>query len=46
MEDGTEVNLRIAYCLCAQLREFVGPVGVYGDVNDILKENMEKMKVR
>jgi hypothetical protein len=28
-----------------QLRDFVGPVGVWGDVNDILTENMQSMKV-
>lgn len=43
-DGGTEVNLRIAYALCAQLKEFVGPVGVYGSVNDILNENMVVMK--
>ena len=44
-DGGTEVNLRIAYALCAQLKEFVGPVGVYGDVNDILTDNLKTMKV-
>ena len=39
------MNLRLAYALCAQLKTFVGPVGVYGDVNDILMENMDNMKV-
>lgn len=29
-----------------QLKEFVGPVAIYGDVNDILEESMQKMKVR
>ena len=31
---------------CAvQLKEFVGPVAIYGDVNDILEASMGKMKV-
>ena len=40
------MNLRIAYTMCTQLKHYVGPVGVYGDVNDILSVNLEKMKVR
>ena len=44
-DGGTEVALRVAYLLPEQLREFVGPVGVWGDVNDILQENLEAMKV-
>lgn len=28
-----------------QLRDFVGPVAIYGDVNDILEESMRNMKV-
>jgi len=28
-----------------QLRQYVGPVGVWGDVNDILLENLQSMKV-
>ena len=35
----------MAYLLPEQLREFVGPVGVWGDVNDILRENLDAMKV-
>lgn len=27
------------------LQTFVGPVGLYGDVNDILKENMQAYKL-
>ena len=45
-DGGTEVALRVAYLLPEQLREFVGPVGVWGDVNDILQENLDAMKVR
>lgn len=44
-EGGTEVSLRVAYLLPEQLRQYVGPVGVWGDVNDILQENLEMMKV-
>ena len=44
-DGGTEVALRVAYMLPEQLREYVGPVGVWGDVNDILEENMAAMKV-
>lgn len=44
-DGGTEVALRVAYLLPEQLREFVGPVGVWGDVNDILQENLDDMKV-
>ena len=44
-DGGTEVALRVAYMLPEQLREYVGPVGVWGDVNDILEENLAAMKV-
>ncbi len=44
-DGGTEVNLRVAYLLPEQLRQYVGPVGVWGDINDILQENLEVMKV-
>lgn len=40
------MQLRVAYHLPEPLREFVGPVGVWGDVNDILQENLANMKVR
>ncbi|BDA47792.1 hypothetical protein COCOBI_11-0490 [Coccomyxa sp. Obi] len=43
-DGGTEVNLRVAYLLPEQLRQYVGPVGVWGDINDILQENLEVMK--
>ena len=36
----------MAYHLPEQLREFVGAVGVWGDVDDILQENLANMKVR
>ena len=45
-EGATEVTLRVAYFLPNNLKEFVGPVGVWGDVEDILHENMSKMKVK
>lgn len=44
-DGGTEVNLRVAYLLPEQLRQYVGPVGVWGDINDILQENLAVMKV-
>ncbi|EIE18215.1 hypothetical protein COCSUDRAFT_60416 [Coccomyxa subellipsoidea C-169] len=44
-EGGTEVSLRVAYLLPEQLHQYVGPVGVWGDVNDILQENLDMMKV-
>lgn len=40
------VNLRVAYSLPENLSSYVGPVGVWGDVNDILQENLICMKVR
>jgi len=46
VEHGTEVTLRVSYCLPENLRSYVGPVGVWGDVNDILQENLVCMKVR
>ena len=45
-EGATEVTLRVAYFLPNNLKDFVGPVGVWGDVEDILRENMSKMKVK
>ena len=45
-EGGTEVILRVAYSLPDNLSSYVGPVGVWGDVNDILQENLICMKVR
>lgn len=35
----------MSYMLPEPLQQFVGPVGVWGDVNDILTENLEVMKV-
>ena len=46
VERGTEVTLRVSYRLPENLRSYVGPVGVWGDVNDILQENLVCMKVR
>ena len=40
------MNLRVAYSLPANLSSYVGPVGVWGDVNDILQENLICMRVR
>lgn len=39
------MNLRVSYLLPENLRSYVGPVGVWGDVNDILQENLLVMKV-
>lgn len=41
---GTLVTLKLAYNLPENLREFVGKVGVWGDMNDILIENMDTYK--
>lgn len=35
----------MGYLLPANLLHYVGPVGVWGDVNDILIDGMEEMKV-
>ena len=32
-------------CCAEPLKDYVGPIGLYGHVNDILKENMSQMKV-
>ena len=40
------MNLRVSYALPENLMSHVGPVGVWGDVNDILQENLILMKVR
>ena len=45
VDDGTEVNLRVSYAVPENLMSHVGPVGVWGDVNDILQENLILMKV-
>ena len=39
------MNLRVAYNLPDNLASYVGPVGVWGDVNDILQENLICMRV-
>lgn len=41
---GTDVTLRLGYYLPEQLNEFVGPLAIYGDVNDILQSCMDRMK--
>lgn len=38
------VSLRVAYLMPENLRQYVGPVGVWGDVNDILTEGLLTMK--
>ena len=40
------MTLRLGYLLPENLMYYVGPVGVWGDVNDILLENMLTMKVQ
>ncbi|KAK9839297.1 hypothetical protein WJX81_006452 [Elliptochloris bilobata] len=40
----TAVALRVAYYMPLNLQEFVGPAGIWGDVNAILEENMQAMK--
>ena len=42
-----EPRLSLYITCCAEpLKDYVGPIGLYGHVNDILKENMSQMKVR
>ncbi|KAK9806711.1 hypothetical protein WJX72_000223 [[Myrmecia] bisecta] len=42
---GTDVTLNVGYVLPKPLETFVGVVAVWGDVNDILKENLYAMKL-
>ena len=44
--DKTVVALRIGYYMPLNLQEFVGPAGIWGDVNAILQENLQAMKAR
>lgn len=47
LDDGsTAVALRLGYYLPTNLRDWVGPVGVWGDVNALLEEDMRAMKAR
>ena len=40
------VSLRVAYLLPSNLLHYVGPAGVWADINDILNQGLETMKVR
>ena len=42
----TVVRLRLAYYLPINLREFVGHVGVWADVNAVLEGDLQAMKAR
>lgn len=44
MVAGNERNSNLLLCPTEQLVEFVGPVAIYGDVNDILETSMARMK--
>ena len=39
------MDLRMAYFLPEPLKQYVGPVGTYADVDEILQQNMQTMKV-
>lgn len=39
------MDLRLAYFLPEPLKQYVGPVGTYADVDEILQQNMQTMKV-
>ena len=41
----TKLSLRVAYQMPANLDLYVGPAGVWGDVNDILQSGLYVMKV-
>eukprot|EP00891_Asterochloris_glomerata_P008244 jgi/Astpho2/8244/Aster-x1503 len=43
-DNSTQITLRVGYYLPEPLKDYVGPIGLYGHVNDILKENMSQMK--
>ena len=40
------MELRLAYFLPEPLKQYVGPVGIYADVDEILQQNMQTMKAR
>ena len=40
------MELRLAYYLPEPLKQYVGPVGTYADVDEILQQNMQTMKAR
>ena len=41
----SKLSLRVAYQMPANLDLYVGPAGVWGDVNDILQSGLDVMKV-
>ncbi|KAK9854807.1 hypothetical protein WJX84_002023 [Apatococcus fuscideae] len=43
--ESTEIEFHLAYKIPDQLREYVGPTGIWGDVDDILTENLNTMKL-
>lgn len=42
---GSKLVLRVAYLLPENLMHYVGPAGVWADVNEILSQGLHKMKV-
>ncbi len=42
----SKLSLRLAYQMPANLDLYVGPAGVWGDVNDILQSSLYVMKAR
>ena len=41
----SKLSLRVAYQMPANLDLYVGPAGVWGDINDILQSGLYVMKV-